>query len=150
MNCYVATFLGFGLLGASVYTSLVPASEVNRLRNMVSGEAAEAYKRIGNERAILYIQGLGIGIVLAFLISYYYRSSIKHLFYRTTLFMFITLGFAAFYYSLMPKSDWMLNHLKTEEENKAWLQIYKTMKYRYITGFLFAAIATIPLAYSFC
>lgn len=150
MNCYISSFLGFGLLGASVYTSLVPADEINQLKNMISGEAAEAYKNIANNRAKLYTQGLLLGVILAFLIQYLYRSSIKNVFYKTTLFMFITLGTAASYYTLMPKNDWMLNHLKTPEENKAWLNIYKTMKYRYITGFIFAAIATIPLANAFC
>ena len=150
MNCYVATFFGFGLLGASVYTSLVPSEEINKLRIMVSDDAAQAYDKISKERAILYGQGLLIGVVLAFLVNIYYRSSSKNLFYKSLLFMFVTLATAATYYNLMPKSDWMLNYLKTKEENDAWLQIYKTMKYRYITGFLFAAIATIPLAYAFC
>lgn len=150
MNCYVASFLGFGLLGASVYTSLVPSDEINKLRVMVSGEAADAYDRISKERAMYYAQGLLFGVVLAFLITIFYRSSVKNLFYKSVLFMFITLATAAFYYNLMPKSDWMLNHLKTPEENKAWLDIYKNMKYRYIIGFIIAAIATIPLANIFC
>ena len=150
MNCYVATFFGFGLLGASVYTSLVPSEEINKLRIMVSDDAAQAYDKISKERAILYGQGLLIGVVLAFLVNIYYRSSSKNLFYKSLLFMFVTLATAATYYNLMPKSDWMLNHLKTPEENKAWLDIYKNMKQRYILGFIISAIATIPLANIFC
>ena len=150
MNCYVASFLGFGLLGASVYTSLVPSEEINKLRVMVSADAAQAYDKIAKERATFYAQGLILGVILAFLFNFYYKSVTKNLFYKSVLFMFITLATAAFYYNLRPKSDWMLNHLKTPEENKAWLDIYKNMKYRYIIGFIFAAIATIPLANIFC
>lgn len=36
----------------------------------------------------------------------------------------------------MPKSDYMLNYLKTPEENKKWLDVYKTMKFRYFYGFI--------------
>jgi succinate dehydrogenase/fumarate reductase cytochrome b subunit len=54
------------------------------------------------------------------------------------------------FYFLMPKSDYMLNHLKTEEQNKAWLEVYKTMKQRYFLGFLFGALAAVPFAHSFC
>lgn len=150
MNCYIASFLGFGLLGASVYTSLVPSEEINKLRIMVSEDAAQAYDKIAKERAMFYGQGLLIGVVLAFLVNLYYRGTSRNVFYKYVLFMFVTLGTAALYYNLMPKSDWMLNHLKTPEENKAWLDIYKNMKKRYILGFIIAAVATIPLANIFC
>jgi uncharacterized membrane protein YfcA len=71
-------------------------------------------------------------------------------FYRISLFFGITLFTTALYYLLMPKSDYMLNHLKTEEENKAWLSVYKTMKYRYLIGFVLGALAAIPFATALC
>jgi len=40
--------------------------------------------------------------------------------------------------------------LKTEEENKAWLSVYKTMKYRYLIGFVLGALAAIPFATALC
>jgi Sec-independent protein secretion pathway component TatC len=54
------------------------------------------------------------------------------------------------YYFLIPKSDYMLNYLKTEEEIKAWLEIYKYMKLKYFLGFLFGFLSAIPIAYSMC
>jgi hypothetical protein len=50
----------------------------------------------------------------------------------------------------MPKSDYMLNHLKTPEENRKWLQVYNTMKNRYYLGFLLGILAAIPLANVLC
>jgi hypothetical protein len=54
------------------------------------------------------------------------------------------------YYCLMPKNDYMLNHLKTPEEIKAWLNIYKTMKRRYLLGLIFGLLSAIPISNSFC
>jgi hypothetical protein len=51
---------------------------------------------------------------------------------------------------IMQKSDFMLNHLKTPEQNKRWLDIYKTMKNRYLLGFILGSIAAIPLGNTFC
>ncbi len=50
----------------------------------------------------------------------------------------------------MPKTDYMLNHLKTPEEIKAWLEVYKTMKYKYLMGIIVGLMAAIPLTNSLC
>jgi hypothetical protein len=71
-------------------------------------------------------------------------------FHRISLFLAITIPISVIYYLLMPKSDWMLNHLKTPEQNKAWLEVYKTMKYRYLIGFILGSLSAIPIAYSLC
>ncbi len=67
-----------------------------------------------------------------------------------SLFLAVTLLTTVMFYSLMPKSDYMLNHLKTEEENKAWLEVYKTMKQRYFVGLVVGALAAVPLANALC
>jgi hypothetical protein len=43
-----------------------------------------------------------------------------------------------------------LRHLKTQEENIAWLDVYNTMKYRYFIGFVLGGLAAIPLSLSVC
>jgi hypothetical protein len=43
-----------------------------------------------------------------------------------------------------------LNHLRSEEENKAWLSVYKNMKFRYLIGFVLGALAAIPLGNALC
>jgi hypothetical protein len=44
----------------------------------------------------------------------------------------------------------MLNHLQTQEQNKAWLEIYKKMQSRYISGFILGCLAAIPISYAVC
>ena len=50
----------------------------------------------------------------------------------------------------MPKSDYMLNHLTTQEENKAWLEVYKQMQQKYLIGFILGSLSAIPLSLILC
>jgi uncharacterized membrane protein YkgB len=50
---------------------------------------------------------------------------------------------------LSPKTDWMLNHIKTNEQNKIWLEMYKTMQFNYHMGFVIGIIAVGVFAFSF-
>ena len=53
-----------------------------------------------------------------------------------------------FYYILSPKSDWMILHLKENQMND-WLNVYKTMQYKYHTGFVIGIISVMILSNSF-
>lgn len=150
MNCTTSAIAGIGLLGASVYTSMVKKEDVNLLRDSVSGEAAEAYEKISKERGTLYIVGIAIGLVVAYIVVSTYGSKISNRFHRMTTFVAITLFVGVFFYSLYPKSDYMLNHIKNDKEAKAWMEVYKTMKTRYMVGLALGALAAIPLSNAFC
>ena len=71
-------------------------------------------------------------------------------FHKVAVFIAVTLLVAIIYYSLMPKSDYMLNHLKTEQEIKAWQQVYTTMKSRYMVGAVLGAMAAVPVSFALC
>ena len=43
-------------------------------------------------------------------------------------------------YSLHPKSNWMLLHLKDKKQRKMWLDNYRTMKMKWHFGLLFGII----------
>ena len=150
MNCYESALLGVGLLGASLYTSAVPKDEINKLRNVLDEKAVDAYDKISKERYSQYIQGLGLGLILVLVINYFYGESITNSYHKATLFLLIMLATSLFYYLISPKSDYMLNHINTPKENSAWLEVYKTMKQRYIFGFILGALASIPISRSFC
>ncbi len=148
MNCYLSGILGVAMLGASVSTMTVTEEQHNKLRKLFSDELDEIFEKIVIERRNQYIQGILLGAAIAFCISS--LAKITNRFHKMSLFVLITLMTAVVYYFLMPKSDYMLNHLKTQEENKAWLEVYKTMKQRYFLGFVFGALAAVPLAFSMC
>ena len=148
MNCYLSGVLGAAMLGASVSTMSVTEEQHNMLRNTFSEDLDKIYGNIVIERRNHYILGIVLGIALSYVVLQLVK--INNRFHKMSLFVTITLMTAVVFYFLMPKSDYMLNHLKTEEQNKAWLEVYKTMKQRYFLGFLFGAIAAIPLSHALC
>ena len=148
MNCFVSGIIGTGFLGSSILTMMSTKEQTDSLRKVLSPELAVKYDAIVKERTAHYIQGILIGLILSYIIVN--NTKIVNRFHRISLFFAITLFTTAMYYLLMPKSDYMLNHLKTEKENKAWLSVYKTMKYRYLIGFVLGALAAIPLGNALC
>ena len=148
MNCYLSGILGIAMLGASVSTMTVTEEQHNLLRQTFSDDLDVLYGNIVVERRNHYVMGLVLGLALAYVVLQMVK--INNRFHRMSLFVLITLMTGVVFYFLMPKSDYMLNHLKTEEQNKAWLEVYKTMKQRYFLGFLFGALAAIPISNAFC
>ena len=148
MNCLISGAAGLALIGGSIATLSVSEQQHNVLRKVLSDTLDAKYEVIVHERRNHYIVGLLIGLVLAFVILSNYK--ISNYFIRISSFFTITLLTGLLFYMLMPKSDYMLNHLKTEEENKAWLSVYKTMKQRYFLGFVLGALAAIPIAHIVC
>jgi len=150
MNCYESALVGIGLLGASFYTSISSKHESEILKKNFLGELAVTYDKISKERSGLYLHGLIIGFIIVFLVNYKYGDTFDNKFHKTTLFILIILITAVIYYSLMPKSDYILNHVTNNQESKAWLNTYLNMKNRYTMGFILGSLASVPLAYSFC
>jgi len=148
MNCYLSALAGLGLLGGSFATLSSSEEQNNILRNVLSDDLAARYELIIKERRNHYIIGVVLGIVLSLLFVPPFRS-IKT-FTRITLFLVITLATACIFYRVMPKSDYMLNHLKTPEQTKKWLQVYNTMKTKYQTGFALGLLAAVPISRIVC
>lgn len=148
MNCVASGIFGLAMLGAATSTMTVSEEQHNYLRKQFSEELDEIYGNIVIERRNHYVQGILLGCLLAFFVLQLTKQTNR--FHKITFFLAIALTTSVVYYFLMPKSDYMLNHLKTEEENKAWLEVYKTMKQRYFLGFALGALAAVPIAYAMC
>jgi glucan phosphoethanolaminetransferase (alkaline phosphatase superfamily) len=55
-----------------------------------------------------------------------------------------------FYYILSPKSDWMVLHLTSGEETRAWLTVYRTMQYNYHVGLVLGILAVVAFGNALC
>jgi len=148
MNCYLSGIIGLGMLAASYSTMTISRIEKNRLMDIFPPELDNIYIKISNERRNIYFQGLILGIIISYFILK--LLNIKNLYHKVTFFLAITLSVSVLYYFLIPKSDYMLNHLTTQEQNKAWLEVYKNMQHKYVTGFLLGSLSAIPLSLIFC
>lgn len=148
MNCYTSSIIGIGMLGASFLTMTVGDNAKSGLINTLSPELADKYRDIVSERRNLYFQGLLIGLVLVYFLQK--QISFKNMYHLAVFILAFVIPVSAIYYFWMPKSDYMVNHLKTVEQNKAWVDMYKTMKTRYTLGFILGSLAALPIAISFC
>ena len=149
MNCCIGFCLvGAVLLGSMIMTMLASKKSKNfvHFMNILDDNQKKIYKSIIKERLYIYIQGIFIGILLGLLVSY----KIKNKNCKICLFVAISLGFNYLYYSLYPKSTYMLQHLNTKEQNEAWLNIYKEMKFRCKIGLLLGFIGYIMLGMGLC
>ena len=49
--------------------------------------------------------------------------------------------FQYFYYILSPRPDYMVLHLKTQEQKEGWLKVYRKMQIQYHIGLVIGIIA---------
>ena len=149
MACINTCLIGSGFLGSSILTMLASKKSKNfvEFNNVLTPQQRETYKKITQERMNIYIQGLVIGSVLAVLMSQMVKLDKNK---KVCLFVVIALGFNYAYYTLYPKSTYMLQHLTSKEQNQAWLNIYKEMKTRCMVGLLLGLAGYIILGMGTC
>jgi hypothetical protein len=113
------------------------------------------YAKITKERQSIYYYGYALGLVLSvIIIAYNNNISNRHHLSMTTATMVctvITVSFITnyFYYMLSPKSTYMLQHINSPEQTKAWLVMYKSMQYYWHAGLVLGIIAIMFLALAF-
>jgi hypothetical protein len=144
-SCIASGLLGIGMLCAAFSTMTVSEHITHK---KYTEKYRDVFQKIVTERRNLYFQGIILGLIISYFLLKVYKTT--NSFHRICFVAAVTLMIAVVYYFLMPKSDYMLNHLKTPEENKEWLHTYKYMKQRYFIGFLLGTLASIPIAYSMC
>ena len=150
MTCVSYCFLGAALLGSSIFAMLTSKSApvFKKFNNLLTEDQQQVYKSIISERASIYTQSLILGIVIACIVVFNLKKISKHS--RVCLFILLALGTNYLFYSLYPKSTYMLTHLSSQEQNKAWLKIYKEMKLRCHLGLLLGIIGYFLLGMGWC
>jgi hypothetical protein len=125
---------------------------VKHYKEKLSSDLQKRYDNIAKERMTISYQGYLLGVVLSLFIIFY-NLKIKGV--KMTNFALVCTVMATcfltnyFYYMLHPKSDWMLNHMGTQEEVNVWLQMYREMQYNYHAGLALGIIAVGILAFAF-
>jgi prolipoprotein diacylglyceryltransferase len=114
----------------------------------------EIYRKIQRERLHIYYYGYSLGFILSLIIiiyNYQNNSSKSKLSTSHMVCIVISTSFLTnyFYYMLSPKTSWMLDHIKTPKQTKAWLEMYKSMQRYYHTGLVLGIIAVAFLAVAF-
>jgi uncharacterized membrane protein len=110
------------------------------------------YEQITNERTRIYYQGYILGFILSLVIivtNVY--SEHKMLSTMSMICLVLATSFVTnyFYYILSPKKNWMLDYIKTPDQTKAWLQMYRGMQVYYHTGLVLGIVAVGIFAHAF-
>ena len=140
MHCWTSCTLAFIVLVSMIYMLFV-VDKSSELTSVLNEEQLARYKNIAHERRNHMI----VGYILGLLLSIVAVLSVKDKVYQVCYAITITYFVSYFYYTLVPKSDYMLIHLETEEKRRAWLSVYLKMKNNYhlsfILGIVFVALA---------
>lgn len=154
MVCSLSLTISLIFIIGMIYMNCISDSNdvIKSYREKLSPELQEKYDKISKERASIYFTGYGIGLIFS-LLFIIYNSKIKkdNLKWPYVLLSSIAICFIVnyFYYKIYPKSDWMLNYVKTPEETKAWLELYKELQKNYHIGLVIGLIGVGILAMAF-
>jgi hypothetical protein len=110
------------------------------------------YDNIVAERHRIFFTGYLIGFVLSVFVIIFNINVLKQkmpVAAMVCLAVVVSTVVNYFYYILSPKSNYMVDLLKTEKQRQDWLQIYKSMQYYYHGSFVLGAVAVGVFAYAF-
>ncbi len=154
MVCSISLTISLIFIIGMIYMNCISDSNkvIKSYREKLSPDLQEIYDKISKERATIYFQGYGLGLLVSLLfIIYNYTFKKDKIKWPYLVLSSIAICFISnyFYYTIYPKSDWMLNHVKTPEETKAWLKLYKELQKNYHVGLVLGLIAVGILAVAF-
>jgi len=154
MACTISCMISAAfVIGMIYFYNMTDKSEiVKHYKQKLSSDQQKRYEKIVEERTRISYTGYILGLVLSLFIIFYNMNLKGSKLSNTSLVCtVIATSFVTnyFYYMLSPKTDWMLNHMNSQEEVRTWLQMYREMQYNYHMGIVLGIIAVGVLAYAF-
>jgi hypothetical protein len=151
MACTLTCSAATALIIATIYFHYASTKSkvVQEYKKQLPSGLQILYDKISAERLRLNYYGYFLGILLSLFIIYY-NSRLKLKLTNVSLIcLVIVVSFFTnyFYYILSPKTTYMLDHINSPEQTKAWLMMYRTMQYNYHFGILLGIIAVGLLAF---
>jgi uncharacterized protein YacL len=141
------------LIGMIYFYNMTDKSEiVKHYKEKLPSDLQIRYEKIAKERRNISIYGYILGFIISLFIIFY-NLKIKGV--KMNTFSLVCTVMATcfltnyFYYMLSPKSDWMLNHINSPEQVKAWLLMYREMSFNYHAGLALGIIAVGIMAFAF-
>ena len=149
-TCLVATAL---IISMIYFQNATTKSKVVQMyKDQLPSNLQIRYEKITKERLRIYYYGYILGFILSFIIIMYnYTLKRNKLTNMNIVCLTIVVSFFTnyFYYILSPKTDWMLNHINSPEQTKAWLTMYRSMQVNYHMGLVIGIIAVGVFAFAF-
>jgi uncharacterized protein YacL len=154
MPCSGTCLLATALIIAMIYfqNATTKSKIVQEYKKQLPSNLQNLYEKLSAERLRINYYGYTLGLVLSLIIIIYNYNSKRNKLTNTSLVcLVIVVSFFTnyFYYILSPKSTYMLDHINSPEQTKAWLAMYREMQYNYHMGFVIGVVAVGVLAYAF-
>ena len=147
MICGITCIIALVFLIANIYT-IFSCSNNKELKknflNVLNEEQKITYEKIIDERKNIYYGGYILGIILSFIGYFSIKKFTTMRFNKMSLICFvgaITFVTNYLFYILYPKSDYMLLHLNDKKQIQEWLNIYRTMQFKFHIGFVVGILA---------
>lgn len=152
--CGVTCFIAFVIVVAMVVMTIMVSNDsfVQSYRNQLPDNIKAEYDNIVAERQSIFFTGYLIGFVVSVFVIIFSVNVLKN---RMPIGAMVCLAVVVstvvnyFYYILSPKSNYMIDLLKTDKQREDWWQIYRSMQYYYHFSFVLGAVAVGVFAYAF-
>ena len=154
MPCSATCLVATALIISMIYfqNATIKSKVVQMYKEQLPANLQIRYDKISGERLRIYYYGYILGLILSLIIIMYnYSLKRNQLTNMNIVCIVIVVSFFTnyFYYILSPKSDWMLNHINSPEQTKAWLTMYRSMQVNYHMGLVIGIVAVGVLAFAF-
>ena len=154
MPCYISCALATIFVISSIFMSNATQTNktIQHYQRQLPSNLQNLYAKITEERKRIYYYGYALGLVLSAIVIYYNNNSSRIKMTNTTMVcVTITISFLTnyFYYMLSPKSTYMLEHINSPEQTKAWLSMYRAMQYYWHAGLVLGIFAVAFMAIAF-
>ena len=153
MFCKTTCSISIVLLIANIYVMF--NVDKNKLKNnfikLLNFHQKQLYESLIIERRNIYFQGYIIGLLFAVLYLFFINHYLGKKINQSVIICGV--GFIVFttnylYYILKKKSTFIIEHLNNKEQIKAWLEIYKSMQFKYHLGLVLGIIAAMVFSYA--
>ena len=149
-SCMIAAVFVIGMI---YFYNMTGKSEiVKKYMENLPTDLQKRYELITKERKMISYKGYALGVALSLGIIIYNTQFLSEKMSTSAMVcLVIATSFLTnyFYYILSPKSDWVLNHTKTQEQVKAWLIMYREMSFNYHAGLALGIVAVGVMAFAF-
>jgi hypothetical protein len=152
--CKLSCAVSLVFIVAMIYMmyAITQSNIIGDYEKTLSKDLLPIYKKIAQERTSIYYYGYFLGFILA-LLFIVYNSKVKKVPLSSMPLVCIVVSISFFtnyfYYILSPKTTYMTDHLKSQEEIQAWGKMYRGMQKYYHTGLVLGLIAVGAFAFAF-
>jgi hypothetical protein len=150
LSCAISAIFIIGMIYMNYQVD--KSNIILKYKSKLPDELQRIYENITRERTEIYYQGYVLGFALSLLIILAnFWTNHKMLSTTSLVCLVLATSFITnyFYYILSPKKNWMLDYIKTPEQTKAWLQMYRGMQVYYHSGLALGIIAVGVFAFAF-